>query len=107
MKSQPFLPSKHFARFLGKSLYIILLAIPFVSNSALGEAPVSNEISTDREIHNTFSESNDRGTAIEATNPMEMLNRLKGVYAMEDATSPSDAIDQALKALELEEPEDF
>ena len=107
MKSQPFFSFKHLSSFFAKSLTLFLLAIPSVSDSASADIPVSNEMGVDREIHNTFSESSDRGTAIEATNPIEMLNRLRGVYALEEATSPSDAIDQALKALEFEKSEDL
>ena len=39
---------------------------------------------------------------LDATNPMELINRLRQATAMDDATSPSDAIDDALKALEEE-----
>ena len=36
---------------------------------------------------------------------MDLMNRLRRSTAMDDATAPSDAIDAALKALELESSE--
>ena len=37
-------------------------------------------------------------------NPMELMNIIRRASAMEDATSPSDAIDQALKAFDEQNP---
>lgn len=42
----------------------------------------------------------DKGSIFDATNPMDLINRLKRATAMDDATSPSDAVDKALKALD-------
>ncbi len=60
----------------------------------------SNEIPQEREIHNTFSTNKNQGTILDATNPMDLINRLRQSTAMENATSPSDAIDDALKAFD-------
>jgi hypothetical protein len=35
---------------------------------------------------------------LDATNPMDLLNRIRQSGAMDDATAPSDAVDAALKA---------
>jgi hypothetical protein len=35
---------------------------------------------------------------LDATNPMDLLNRIRQSNAMDDATPPSDAVDAALKA---------
>ena len=58
----------------------------------------------EREIFSTGPEG-DSGAILDATNPMDLINRIQRAGAMDDATSPSDAIDAALKALE-QEPQD-
>jgi len=40
------------------------------------------------------------GSALDATNPMDLINRLRQSASMDDATPPSDAIDAALKAFQ-------
>tara|TARA_B100000700_G_scaffold145075_1_gene161366 strand:+ start:1797 stop:2132 length:336 start_codon:yes stop_codon:yes gene_type:complete len=55
-----------------------------------------------REVHNIFSDQNDKGSIFEATNPLDLMNRLKKASAMDSATAPSDAIDDALKAFDSE-----
>ena len=60
----------------------------------------SDTLPTEREIHNTFSENKESGGIIGATNPMELINRLRNATALDNATPPSDAIDEALNALE-------
>ncbi len=37
------------------------------------------------------------GTILDSTNPMDLLNKLKRSTALEEATPPSSAVDQALK----------
>jgi hypothetical protein len=44
------------------------------------------------------------GSILDATNPMELLNKLKRGTALDDATNPTDAIDAALKDLEKQSP---
>jgi hypothetical protein len=42
------------------------------------------------------------GTSIfESGNPMDLMNKIRKGTAMDDATSPTDSIDAALKALEV------
>ena len=61
------------------------------------------ELPQERQIHNTFSRDQKNGSLIDATNPMDLINRLREATAMDNATPPSDAIDDALRALEMEE----
>ncbi len=42
------------------------------------------------------------GTILDVTNPMELLNKLKRSSALEEATPPSSAVDQALKDLDAQ-----
>ena len=50
-----------------------------------------------KDIYNSFDmeNQNDQGLPID---PFDLMNRLKQAGAMNDATSPSDAIDEALNA---------
>jgi len=41
----------------------------------------------------------DSGSIFNTANPMDLMNKLRKSSAMDDATSPSDAIDAALKGL--------
>ncbi len=54
-----------------------------------------------RQIHNTFAEDQEKG--IDATNPIKFLNKLRQATALDNATAPSDAIDDALKAFDTNE----
>jgi len=51
----------------------------------------------EREIYGT-SPNGDSGAILDASNPMDLINRIRQSGAMDDATPPSDAIDAALKA---------
>ena len=80
--------------FIGKgvSLYpISLVEVADVSSNS------SITPSAKRDAHKTFEEEED---PIDLTNPMDLMNRLRRASAMSDATSPSDAIDEALKAFD-------
>ena len=87
------------------ALPIALLSLTTVVDRA--EAQLSGDYQTpqERDLYNTVPGNNDKGTILDATNPMELMNRLRRSTAMDDATVPSDAIDAALKALELESSE--
>ena len=52
-----------------------------------------------RDIYNTFDTESqiDQGLPID---PFDLMNRLKQAEAMDDATTPSDALDEALKAFD-------
>ena len=44
------------------------------------------------------------GSILDSANPMDLMNKLRKSTAMDDATSPGDAIDQALKLLNSPPP---
>ena len=48
----------------------------------------------------TSSGGSGAGSLLNTTNPMDLMNKLRKSTALDDATSPSSAIDQALKDLE-------
>ncbi len=79
------------------SLAATALAMGFISDvRAQVAAPYQNR--EERELYNTSPGAADSGTILDATNPMDLLNRIRQSGAMNDATTPSDAIDAALKA---------
>jgi hypothetical protein len=57
-----------------------------------------------RDVFQTVPGQKDQESVLDATNPMELMNRLRRANAMNDATPPADAIDAALKALESSQP---
>ena len=74
----------------------------FFSN--FGELSELKNYSTDKkvDIHNSFDSDDQKDQAIPMT-PMDLMDRLRMSGAMNDATNPSDAINDALSAFkELE-----
>ena len=66
-------------------------------------AEVKNySIDEKRDIFNTFDkkDQNDKGFPID---PFDLMNRMKRAGAMKDATTPSDALDEALNAFDESE----
>ena len=85
-----------FCRLVGSALAAVIV-IPGLATgvSAQVETPYQNR--EERAIYGC-GESSD---ILDATNPMALINRLRKSGAMDDATPPSDAVDAALKALEM------
>ena len=81
------------------------LAVNLVSAfvPSMAEPVKEAELPQEREIHNTFSRGQGQGALIDATNPMDLINRLRQATAMDNATIPSDAIDDALKLFDEKE----
>ena len=73
---------------------LVLLAMPVAA-----QVDVGYQNREEREIFST-SPGGDSGAILDATNPMDLINRIQRAGAMDDATPPSDAIDAALKELE-------
>jgi len=59
----------------------------------------------EREIYGTGAQGADGGSILDATNPMDLINRIRQAGSLDDATPPSDAIDAALKELQLQPAE--
>ena len=80
---------------------ILITAGQVISSSKITKISEVKNYSIDekRDIYNTFdSESQiDQGLPID---PFDLMNRLKQAEAMDDATTPSDALDEALKAFD-------
>ena len=81
-------------------LTIFVLGSTFFTADSL--AQVSGEIINpeERELYETIPGQGKQKSILDATNPLELMNRLRAVSALDNATSPSDAIDDALRAFE-------
>ena len=77
---------------------------PGVAQTSLSESSSGFERNSDRDIFNTIQGESDKGSVLDATNPMELMQRLRQATSLNDATDPSDAIDAALRALEQPDP---
>ena len=83
---------------------LLLAPMPAAAQTSLSETGPSFETNSDRGILDTTSGNNSEGSVIDATNPMELIQRLRQATSLNDATDPVDAIDAALKALEQPAP---
>ena len=104
MKNQFKFPHSSRLERLPSALSIIFLSIFSILMPSYSQSVREVELPQEREIHNTFSRDQKNGALIDATNPMDLINRLRQATAMDNATSPSDAIDDALRAFEEKEP---
>lgn len=77
-------------------LLIVITAVVASAIPAQAQVEAGYQNREEREIYGT--NPGDSGTILDATNPMDLINRIQQAGAMDDATPPSDAIDAALKA---------
>ena len=82
----------------------IVALLPVVSHPAVAQMGSAYETPQERQLYSPESAGSAGGSVLDATNPMDLMNRLRRANAMNDATPPSDAIDAALKALESSQP---
>ena len=84
-----------------------LLAVLMAASGQQAMAQVDTPYQT-REEQDIFGAGpNDGGSFLDATNPLDLINRIRQSGAMNDATPPGDAIDAALEAYQqdpLERP---
>ena len=81
------------------SYLICILTAPnlFISISSFAQESYKlNEIEINRTINSEGDDSIDF-----PTNPFEIVDRLRRANSMNDATSPSDAIDEAIKSFDM------
>ena len=70
---------------------------PAVTAQSMLTAQSPFETNEDRDIFNTLPDAKRQGSVLDATNPMELMQRLRQATSMNDATDPVDAIDAALR----------
>ncbi len=109
MKNQSEFFSEHLQTFPLPSFFLkafLLFTLPLACAPSLQAQLAQNYDSPhERELLNTLPGNEERGSILDATNPMDLLNQLRRATAMDNATSPSDAIDEALRAFEVDESE--
>ena len=80
---------------------ILITARQVISSSRITKISEVKNYSTDdkRDIYNTFDTESqiDQGLPID---PFDLMNRLKQAESMDNATTPSDALDEALKVFD-------
>ena len=79
-------------------LLAIVALLPVVSCPAVAQMGSAYETPQERQIYSPDSAGSAGGSVLDATNPMDLLTRIRRSGAMDDATAPSDAVDEALKA---------
>ena len=79
-------------------LLAIVALLPVVSCPAVAQMGSAYETPQERQIYSPDSAGSAGGSVLDATYPMALLNRIRRSCAMDDATAPSDAVDEALKA---------
>ena len=89
-----------FLRFTSIAL-VLLAQVPGVQ----AQMESSYQSREEREIYGNGAQGADGDSILDATNPMDLINRIRQAGALDDATPPADAIDAALKALELQPAE--
>ncbi len=87
---------------------ILILSGQVISSSKITKLAEVKNYSTDekRDIYSTFDteDQTDQGLPID---PFDLMNRLKQAGVMNDATTPSDALDEALNAFDQSDYEYF
>ena len=79
-------------------LLAIVALLPVVSFPAFAQMGSAYETPQERQIYSPDSAGSSGSSVLDATNPMDLLNRIRQSNALNDATPPSDAVDAALKA---------
>ena len=84
---------------------VLTLVLAVVSGSEPATAQIDPTYQNPEE-NNIFGNGSETGSSpiLDATNPMDLINRLRQSEAMRDATPPSDAIDAALMDFQQNAP---
>jgi len=90
------------------SLLLLAQPTPVAAQAAAGFSQPLGVTPQDRQIFGNGSGSGSgvgpagSGSGIDITNPIDLINRIRRSTALDDATPPASAVDQALKALEAQ-----
>jgi hypothetical protein len=90
------------------------LAIGLASSLAIGALPARAQQAgygqtigispQERQIYGGSGTGSGSSSPLDAKNPIDLINQLRRSTSLDDATPPSTAVDQALKALEAPQP---
>lgn len=84
-------------RRLAAAVATALVLIPALAATGLWAAPATPQESSTERRFSEYSPTQDKRSLLDVTNPLELMNRLRNLSSMDNATSPVDAIDRALK----------
>ena len=90
------------------SLLLLAQPTPVAAQAAAGLSQPLGVTPQDRQIFGNGSGSGNgvgpagSSSGIDITNPIDLINRIRRSTALDDATPPASAVDQALKALEAQ-----
>lgn len=90
------------------SLLLLAQPTPVAAQAAAGLSQPLGVTPQDRQIFGNGSGSGSgvgpagSSSGIDITNPIDLINRIRRSTALDDATPPASAVDQALKALEAQ-----
>lgn len=90
------------AALAGSALALLALLAPLRAGAqAASEFAPSRQ---EQEVYNYGPNNGSRsgGSILDAANPIDLMNRIRRATALDEATNPGDAIDQALRALEAQ-----
>ena len=78
---------------------VLAVAAALIASDQSGMAQVEAPFQT-KEERSVYGDNTGSGSILDATNPMDLINKIRQSGSMQDATEPSDAIDEALKAFQ-------
>ena len=82
----------------GMLLGLAVSGLTFSIEAAVAQSPMGGyQTRQEQEIYNTVPGQNDSSNPLDATNPIDLMNRLRRASAFDNATPPADAIDAALR----------
>ncbi|CAK6688764.1 hypothetical protein [Synechococcus sp. CBW1107] len=81
---------------------LTLLAAPLLTPPAQAQLPSYGQSIQEQQIYDNSPTGRPSGGILESGNPMELMNKLRRNSALDNATQPGDAIDQALKDLDAQ-----
>ena len=84
----------YFCKNLSNSVYLVIFFVSLIS--LRGDLINAEYLFEEKEIDNT-TKTNENSSVI-PTNPFEIVEMIRRYNSMNDATNPSDAIDDALKS---------
>ncbi|MFZ0408183.1 MAG: hypothetical protein WAM11_08760 [Cyanobium sp.] len=85
---------------LGTALLLVLASPPSRAQQA-GYGQTMGTTPMERQVYDGTGKPGG-GSILDSTNPIDLMNKLRRGSAMDDATPPSSAIDQALKDLDAQ-----
>ena len=94
----------YFCKIAPKSIHLVIFFIPliFLKGDFLNAGYLFDELEIDT------STKRDENSSVIPTNPFELVEMIRRQNSMNDATNPSDAIDDALKSFNsLEEKQEI